>query len=358
MEGNFNQGQFVHAETISTLEEENKRLKSQLSHWRSAANDANHMLSAIDKGGPAHYADKFYNPALERILNKHYKEIEVYKEKLNKALKHDNGAQILYENNELKIQIGKLREQLEQKYKDYRRLELTINSINSSEAKKKCDMLSQMTEKCSKLQIENKNLKANLMLQENVKNFLKSTVDSLREEFLHLFCKCIADEGDKFLEAIKNLDKDGIPEALFKPICLDQSTNTIETETDADADGVESRILPIIAKLKIDDTERGYDSGVGSLSEEFRHMSIMLRQSSQKISDKDCEIDKLKNKTSNMEKEISRLEHEHNQTLMNTYSLENQIDKLQKDNKLMRDENQSWQVAVSFFQRTEILHHP
>lgn len=347
------------------LKEEIKQLRKQSNHWRNSSNDANQMLSHIGKQGTNRYADQFYDPALKRIVTTLYKENQILVNKLaelfdinDPGTKHNkhNIAEYVKSNAELSESVQKLKLELEQKFKENRRLQMAIEHMNNTgktEYGSRLESIERLANKCSGLQSENRNLKASLLLQNNTMVYLKKVVDSLRKEFLELFAKCYAENGQEFLDEMKSLDTKGIPDFLLEPLRKDSATNTDESDTNP------SQQVPIdLSKLKIEDQSDRLDSGYTSYNEELRLVTITLKNSKQECETKDRVINDLNLKMESLKKEFHQKERELQQIIndlldgTNESDLRNEINRLKRQLENAKSESMSWSTAVSILKKS------
>lgn len=346
-----------------SMKEELHQLRKQIQHWKNSTNDANAMLSHIGKQGKNRYADQFYDPALKRIVSTLYKENKILVNKLKELLTSDdpsvkakhNIAEYVKSNAELNESVQKLKAELEQKFKENRRLHMAIENMNKSgqsEYAKRLESIENLSNKCSQLQTDNRNLRASLFLQNDTMLYLKKVVDSQRKELVEIFARCYAENGQAFLDEMKSLDTKGIPEFLLEPLKKEFGTNTDEVPIDS------------IARLKIEDASDGrLDSGYASYNEELRLLTTSLRNSEQENERKDRLIDELNLKIQKMNETFEEKDKEHSQLL--TAVLDNVSRPTSTDDVYLRNENDdlkrqvenakadalSWSMAVSIFNK-------
>ena len=175
---------------------------------------------------------------------------------------------------------------------------------------------------------------------------MKNIFDGLRKEFLEVFVRAYNEEGDKFLEAIKELDQTGLPEVLLKPL---QPNKT------ADVDGLP--IIPRMNSLQIKDngSDGGYDSGIGSLNEELRQATIMLKKSEEEKQKMISEHKSLRQKLLNAEEGIKQQAREHEEVVNEILSCPGgKIRQMENQLKENNDKVISFQLAVSII-RTSII---
>jgi len=324
------------------LKEDIKSLKLQIKGWKDGYHDAHRMLDYVDKQGPKNPAAKFYNPSIDRIIEKLQSENQVLIEAVSKGLSSPDPTQALMENATMKSQVKDLRDELEKKFKHCRRLEISLE--NSSDRNRK--EIGNLSSRNNKLHSENRSLKSSILLQENTKSYLRSIVDGLRKEFLEVFVRAYNEEGDKFLDAVKELDQKGLPEALLKPLQENQATDTEDLQPSMQL----MRPMAALQITKDPHIDGGYDSGVGSLNEDLRQASIQFKSYEEEKQKMANVIEKQGQEISNLKNEIIELKKDHELFINDIFNSPEGRGKSQQTEiqlKAMNDEVVSLRIAVS-----------
>ena len=273
---------------VELLKEDLRKTKLELYAWKDHAHNADEMLAFLDKQGPKNPAAEFYSPVVKRIIKKVENDYLSLKKQLTEKSGLENAEEILKEKERLRIEVARLREVLQTKFKENQRLQ---KEIVDTEYKN-------ILAKCTSLQNENGILKSNLMLQNQTNTYMKECVDNLKDEFLEIFLHNVKLNGDEFIKAVKELDssnQSSLPKSLLTPLKKSQGTDTSEMITVVEEQDLRETFA---RNFHVIEGASRLDSAVGTQDEELQETNALLREFRQENDHLKNELESLK-----MEKE-------------------------------------------------------